>query len=239
MLLQQRREPFDGDRWLFEPKWDGWRCIAAAHGGRASLYSRNGNDLTRRFPSVAAALASLPAGTVLDGELVILDPDGCPDFSALMRRQGAPCLLAFDMLAERGRDICEEPVEDRKARLRDVTAGLDHAALQNTDWIAGEGRALFGAVRARGMEGIVAKRLGSRYAPGQRSGAWVKIKVPGYAPDRAEWFRNRQQRGKVCTHVQPLQQHHERRGNAPAVQRCVRPRPAGQSAAAPGYLPAV
>ena len=94
MLLAQRPEPFDAGRWLFEPKWDGWRCIAVAHGGRGSLYSRNGSDLTRRFSSVAAALAVLPAGTVLDCEFVVLDRDGCSDFSALRRRQGAPCLLA-------------------------------------------------------------------------------------------------------------------------------------------------
>ena len=191
MMLRQRPTPFDGERWLFEPKWDGWRCVAVAHGGRASLYSRNGNDLTRRFPTVAAALSSLPAETVLDGELVILDGDGCPDFAALMRRHGAPCLLAFDMPALAGRDLCAEGVEDRKARLRDVIAARSDPTLQNTDWIAGEGRALFEAIRERGMEGIVAKKLDSRYVSGQRTGAWVKVKVPGYAPDRPEWLESR------------------------------------------------
>ena len=61
--------------------------------------------------------------------------------------------------------------------------------MQNTDWIAGEGRALFEAILARGMKGIVAKKRGSRYVPGQRTGDWVKVKVAGYAPDRHEWFR--------------------------------------------------
>jgi bifunctional non-homologous end joining protein LigD len=157
--------------------------------GRAGLLSRNGNDLTARFTSMADALGQLPDGAVIDGELVVLDGDGYPDFAALMRRKGTPALLTFDVLALAGRDLCAAPIEDRKGRLADLMSGVTGPIIQNTDGIVGEGRALFDLVQTRGMEGIVAKRLGSRYAPGQRTDAWVKIKVPGYAPERwADWF---------------------------------------------------
>jgi bifunctional non-homologous end joining protein LigD len=164
--------------------------------GRARLLSRNGNDLTARFHGAADALRQLPDGTVIDGELVVLDSGGYPNFAALMRGQGAPCLLAFDLLMLDDRDLCAEPIENRKRRLTDMLSALAGPGVQNTDWMVGEGRALFELVKARGMECIVAKRLGSRYAPGRRSGSWVKIKVPGYAPERwADWFdRGRQQR---------------------------------------------
>ena len=76
ILLTQRRDAFDGGDWLFEPKWDGWRCIAAVRQGRTRLLSRNGNDLTARFPSVSDTLGQLPDGTLVDGELVVLDGDG-------------------------------------------------------------------------------------------------------------------------------------------------------------------
>ncbi len=166
--------------------------------GRVRLLSRNGNDLTARFHRVADALRQLPDGTVIDGELVVLDSGGYPDVAALMRGQGAPCMLAFDLLGLDDRDLCAEPIEDRKRRLTDMLSGLAGPGVQNTDWMVGEKRALFERVKARGMEGIVAKRLGSRYAPGRRSGSWVKIKVSGYAPDRwADWFdRGRQQQRK-------------------------------------------
>lgn len=194
MLLNQRRDPFDGARWLFEPKWDGWRALALVDGGRSLLLSRNGHDLTKSFPAVAEAVRALPSGAILDGELVVLDGQGRPDFDALMRRDGAPRLLAFDVLSVRSRDICSEPLEERKRRLEALVADLADAALQKTDGIVGEGQALFKLVRSREMEGVVAKRLGSPYLPGRRTGAWVKVKVPGYAPDRAEWFeRSRRQ----------------------------------------------
>lgn len=134
-------------------------------------------------------------GTVIDGEIVVLDADGCPDFAALMRSQGPPSFLVFDVLAVAGRDVCDQPLDDRKRRLTDVVSGLAGPVVQITDGIIGEGRALFEVVAARGMEGIVAKRLGSRYTPGRRSDSWVKIKVPGYAPDRwSEWFDGGAQR---------------------------------------------
>ncbi len=138
MLPTHRREHFDGEGWLFEPKWDGWRCIAVVRDGRARLVSRNGNDLTPRFPAVANALEHLPEGTVVDGEIVVLDTDGFPNFAALMRRQGSPCLLAFDLLAIGGSNICDQPFEDRKSRLAELVSGITSRAIQNTEWIIGE-----------------------------------------------------------------------------------------------------
>jgi bifunctional non-homologous end joining protein LigD len=105
-----------------------------------------------------------------------------------MRRRGAPCLLTFDLLRVGGRDVCDEPIEHRKTRLADLISGRTSRLIQYTGGLVGEGSALFDVIQARGMEGIVAKRLGSAYVPGRRTGAWVKVKVPGYAPDRRERF---------------------------------------------------
>ena len=130
MLLKHCREAFDGARWLFKPKWDGWRCLAAVQDGRAMLLSRNGRDLTRGIPGVPQALSALPSGTVLDGELVILNAEGRPEFDTLMRR-GCTCLVAFDLLRLDGRDVCAEPIEERKRRLADVVASLADPHLEH------------------------------------------------------------------------------------------------------------
>ena len=115
MLLSQRREPFDGDDWLFEPKWTGWRCIAVVRQAGPYCSAGTAMTITARFSAVVHVLRQLPDGTVIDGELVFLDGDGYPDLSALMRRQGAPSLLTFDVLALAGRNRCGAPIGTESA----------------------------------------------------------------------------------------------------------------------------
>ena len=189
MLAEAVEQPFDDDDWLFEVKWDGLRAIAARRpDGSLRLRGRRGLELTGSFPEVVEALESVPSGSILDGELVVLDNDGAPSFERVLSRQrlerasdakqralSTPAtLVVFDMLFKQGQSLMREPLATRREHLTDLATRSP--ALSIADTTPGEGRALFEAVKARGLEGIVAKRRLSRYLPGQRSPDWLKIK---------------------------------------------------------------
>lgn len=162
--------------WLFEVKWDGYRVLAVVGDGRATLLSRSGHDVTGRFGGVARALAdAVSAGAcVLDGELCALDRAGRPDFALLQRGGGAPVLVLFDLLELNGEPLLALPLEERRRRLEEVVDRVGPILLSEA---FEDGSALLEAVRARGLEGIVAKRRGSRYQPGKRTRDWLKVKV--------------------------------------------------------------
>ncbi len=194
MLTDTREEAFSDPEWIFEIKYDGYRMMGRLEGrgagrGRAHLVSRAGNDLTRTFPEVAAALAHLPyRGLVVDGEVVVNDKGGIPRFGLIQRRgrlrrgsdiaRAAAALPAtwylFDLLAFEGLDLCRLPLIERKAILREVlpTTG----PLRYADHIRGRGEAMFRSAVAMELEGIVAKRADSVYAEG-RSRSWVRVRV--------------------------------------------------------------
>jgi bifunctional non-homologous end joining protein LigD len=166
-----------GDGWTFEVKFDGYRAIAYIRGGECRLVSRNGNDLTGRFADVAKALvkAVKSPNAVVDGEVTRVDESGRTSFSELQQGSGALVYYAFDLLELDGRPRIDEPLEQRKAELRKL---LDRrvttvAFSESFD----DGDALFEAARARGLEGIVAKRAASTYKPGRRSREWLKLKT--------------------------------------------------------------
>ena len=181
--------PREQKRWSFEVKWDGVRALAYAQPGRLRLESRNLNDITAAYPEVRGLLDDLGMHeAVLDGEIVAFDEQGKPSFERLQRRMhvaspsavkrlsaSVPVLYAiFDLLYLDGHSLLDLPYEERRRRLE----ALD---LAGRAWRApgvhpGEGSALLEATREQGLEGIVAKRLDSRYEPGGRSGAWLKIK---------------------------------------------------------------
>ena len=178
-----------GDDWLYELKWDGYRLIAAvALDGSVRLASRNGLDWSERFPEIAAALAALHVGdAVLDGELVRLRPeDGVPSFSGLKAdlsegRTDRLVYVVFDLLHLDGHDLRDVAVEDRKAALETIlsaasAAGGTAARLRFSEHLAGQGASFAAHACALGVEGIVAKRRGSRYGSGTRSKDWLKIK---------------------------------------------------------------
>jgi bifunctional non-homologous end joining protein LigD len=194
MLLSEGSvSPLDKPGWIFEVKWDGWRLMAAVAAGNAHIRTRGGADYTRVFPEVVEALRALPGGPhILDGEGVVLDENGRSDFDrfqdrALPRRPPVPAaapvlFMAFDLLMLDGRALVEQPVEERKAALRELI-GSSRGALryvEHFDWQ--HGRDLFLQAKALKLEGLVAKRLGSIYQPGKRSMDWQKVKVKGAVP---------------------------------------------------------
>lgn len=170
MLATPWPRPFDDDRWWFEVKWDGYRCLAAGEGRLARLRSRRGLDLADRFPEVAAR--PVPEGWILDGEIVVFADDGRPDFSLLQRGGRAATYVVFDVLATPAGAVWDRPLDERRALLGDVA--LDDRIVVS-DVVEGAGTALYDAVVERGMEGIVGKRVDSVYTPGRRSPDWRKI----------------------------------------------------------------
>jgi len=179
MLATLVDAPFHKPGWIWEEKYDGIRLIAVKDGRRVRLITRNDKDRTTDFPEVAAALAALPAPTlVLDGEVVVYDAGGISRFQLLQRRaEGAspPIYVAFDCLHARGRDLLREPVTVRRAELeKEVREG---PRLQIARRVAEDGLAAFAEARRRGLEGVIGKDPASRYEPGVRSPAWSKVKV--------------------------------------------------------------
>jgi bifunctional non-homologous end joining protein LigD len=185
--------PEDDDEWSYEIKWDGMRAVGAVADGRLRLWSSNGIEATDRFPELAplgGALAGRSA--VLDGEIVAFDDRGVPSFGRLQPRMqarseaavaqamvAAPVVyVLFDLLAVDGTDCTALPYEDRRRLLVDLV-GDARGPWQVTRAWTGGGARLLEAIRDRGMEGLVAKRLGSRYEAGRRSTAWRKVKARG------------------------------------------------------------
>ncbi len=185
----------DGDPpsgpWAYEYKWDGYRCcLRVAPTGEARLTSRNGNDFTAAYPEVAAAAGRALGGraAVLDGELVAPDSAGRPDFGRLQRRhqrRPSPRLLAeipvvlfaFDLLRLGTDDLLDAPYTDRRAALDGLGLDAEHREFAVPRYYTArdaEPAELIEAARRGGIEGIVAKRLDSRYLPGRRSALWVK-----------------------------------------------------------------
>lgn len=181
MLAGRRMEPFDDERWWFEVKWDGYRAVVGSENGAIRARSRRGLDLAGPFPEIRSA--EIPDGVVVDGEIVAFDDDGVPSFSLLQRRTGfggkgtgakvGVNLVVFDVLFQ-GVSLVDRPYEERRDLLDRLQLAPPIIVPEPTP---GSGVSLFRAVEERGMEGIVAKRLGSRYQPGRRSEDWQKISV--------------------------------------------------------------
>jgi bifunctional non-homologous end joining protein LigD len=169
----------DGDEWLHEVKWDGYRAIVTIAGGNAELTSRNGNSLTTRFDSVARALvqAVKTPDCVLDGEVCALDEQGRASFSAMQQGSGPLVLYVFDVLEVEGEPLIDLPFTERRERLvslldkRNKTVRLSDAF--------DDGHALFEAAVAQHLEGVVSKKADSLYTPGRRSREWLKVKTQG------------------------------------------------------------
>lgn len=165
-----------GEGWIYEPKWDGFRALVTVAGGDVTLTSRNGNDLTERFREVARAaqLAIRSANAILDGEICALDEEGRSRFSLLQEGSGTFALVLFDLLELDSEPLLDEPLRDRRKRLGAlVKQGGQVLVSPQFD----DGEALLAAARAQELEGVVAKRIDSRYRPGRRSGDWQKLKL--------------------------------------------------------------
>ncbi len=181
--------PRDERNWSFEVKWDGVRAIAYVQPGRLRLESRNLNDVTEAYPEVRGLLKVLGMrDAVFDGEIVAFDEAGKPSFELLQRRMhvtstsavrrlssSTPVVYAiFDLLYLDGHSLMELPYAQRREQLEALE--LSGPAWRVPAAHPGDGELLLKATEAQGLEGIVAKRLDSRYEPGRRGGAWLKIK---------------------------------------------------------------
>jgi bifunctional non-homologous end joining protein LigD len=171
-----------GDAWVHEAKFDGYRLQAALQGGKATLYTRRGVDWTEKFRIVAKAISALPARQAsIDGELVVLDDRGVPNFTALKHELGNPnsphlVFYAFDLLHLDGYDLREAALLDRKRLLANLLRGqpLD-GALRYSEHFASDGAAMLANACRMGLEGIVSKRLDVGYRSG-RGMHWLKAK---------------------------------------------------------------
>jgi bifunctional non-homologous end joining protein LigD len=167
-----------GDDWLHESKYDGYRIVCRIQGGRATLTSRNGNDWTARFPTVARAAEKLPVeAALLDGEVAVVGTDGLTSFGALQNAASAGGTLVyfvFDLLHRDGWDLTAAPLEERKRALRAVIGGKA-GTLRYSTHVIGDGAAVFQAACRARLEGIISKRRDAPYAGG-RSKTWLKVK---------------------------------------------------------------
>jgi bifunctional non-homologous end joining protein LigD len=182
-----------GPEWSYEVKWDGYRALLYKRGASISLLSRRDADLTKTYPTIVDAARTLRArDVVLDGEVVALDDNGQPSFQALQHRSAAGTFAiayyAFDVLELDGESLVARPLLDRRKRLGEVVRGT---AILLSEPLPGSAAEIARTVRQFGLEGVVAKRIDSRYEAGRRSGAWVKVKfqqrqefvIGGFRPD--------------------------------------------------------
>jgi bifunctional non-homologous end joining protein LigD len=189
MLATPVDEPFDGEEWLFEIKWDGYRAVAFIENGKVRLVSRNQTDLTPRFPELKDLPKFVQAkSAILDGEVVALDEQGRASFTFMQQRTGfrpggrrgatnadVPVLYyVFDLLYLDGYDWRRVPLEDRKKKLASLLVSGD--SVRYSDHYEKQGKALFEMARAKGLEGILAKKRDSIYQE-RRSSEWLKIKI--------------------------------------------------------------
>jgi bifunctional non-homologous end joining protein LigD len=154
-----------GGQWLHEIKHDGFRVIARKDGARVRLYSRPGNDLTRRFPLIVETLARLRSRScIIDGEAVACDDNGVASFDLVRhhRANDSVFLYAFDLIELNGDDLRRDPLQVRKATLASILAKA-RPGIRFNEHIEGDGPTVFAHACKMGLEGIVSKRLGSHY----------------------------------------------------------------------------
>jgi DNA ligase D-like protein (predicted ligase) len=169
----------EGLEWLWEIKLDGYRALAVKSGTGVTLFSRRRKSLNRQFPYIVEALADLPPGTVVDGEVVAIDDSGRPDFNLLQNFRAAASRIQyyiFDLLCWKDRDLTRVPIVERRALLKSAVVIRDKR-IRIADYFEAAPKDLLSAVREQGLEGIVGKRKDSLYQPGKRSGAWIKYRV--------------------------------------------------------------
>ncbi len=181
--------PKDDDHWAYEMKWDGVRALVTVEGGRITITSRNGNDVTVSYPELRGLGEQLGATqVVLDGEIVSFDDAGRPSFERLQQRMhiasaatarrladSVPAVyLVFDLVHLDGRSLLDLPYTQRRELLDSLE--LAGRSWQTPPVFAGDGAGAVRASRQQGLEGVLAKRLDSRYTPGRRTRDWIKVK---------------------------------------------------------------
>lgn len=187
MLISQMQEPFNDDKWIYELKLDGCRCIGYFDQTRTCLRNKRNMELLPKFPELKDLHRSVSERTVLDGELVVLR-NGVPDFFELQRRtlltdrfkiemaaaRHPASFVAYDCLCESSHSIMDQPLLVRKEALQSSVRENDLIAVSR--YIPTDGIGLFRAADERELEGVVAKRASSLYYPGKRTRDWIKFK---------------------------------------------------------------
>jgi ATP-dependent DNA ligase len=209
-MLAKTGEAFDSPDYLFEIKWDGTRCLCFVDDEGCRLVNRRNVDITPRYPEFAP-MAGLPEGTALDGEMVVLQ-GGKSNFALLQSREHSrtplkvrslarstpATFMVFDLLYENGVSLLNEPLRERRLRLEKLLKQhpVPHVVLSRG--VVQSGIEFFRQTTREGLEGVIAKRLNSRYLPGRRTDAWIKIKkgielfcvVIGFEPSGTDDFRS-------------------------------------------------
>jgi bifunctional non-homologous end joining protein LigD len=171
--------PAKGDGWLHEIKYDGYRTQLVVEDGAARAFTRNGHDWTAKYGPIVAASNTLPCtSAIIDGELIVQGENGVSDFaalrSAIYKEPHRLLFFAFDLLHLNGHDLRDMVLEDRRELLADLIEDRDPIILSSE--FDGEGAAFYAVAEARGLEGIVSKKKGSRYIGGETD-LWVKTKA--------------------------------------------------------------
>ncbi len=178
MLATLTDGPFDDPGWIFEEKYDGFRMVAKIEKGKVTLYSRNGQVISRNYIEVAQALEGVKGDAVIDGELVALDENGVSHFQLLqnaLRRQAKLLYCAFDLMFQDGEDLRAMPLTERKKRLKAILP--KHRLVAVSRHRKTFGTKFFEEAGRKGLEGIMAKRASSKYLSGARTDDGLKIKT--------------------------------------------------------------
>ena len=178
MLAKETDKPFDDKDWLFEIKWDGYRAIAEKNKNKVLLYSRNGLSFLSTYPIVADQLLKIKEDVVVDGEIVVINDKGKPDFQLLQHyaeNQDRPIqYYIFDLLKLNGHDTTGLSLIERKELLQKIIP--ENEVIKYSDHILEKGKSFFKVSGQKDLEGIMAKKTDSKYYPGSRTSEWLKIK---------------------------------------------------------------
>lgn len=177
MLLHKSDTPFDDDKYITELKLDGIRLVLTKFEDKVRLYTRHNNEVTSKFPELLQI--NIPNGTVLDGEIVVPDKQGKPDFEAMMeqfmskRSRHMVQYCVFDLLYHKGKKVTHLPLVERKELLDAILEPTE--AITKVQWMYGRGNDYFNVVKEQGLEGIVLKKADSKYQINKRSNDWLKV----------------------------------------------------------------
>ncbi len=179
MLATSVKEVFDDPDWIYELKWDGYRILSYIDDGEVNLYSRNGILMNSKFPSLVRDLENIEHNAILDGEVVVVDKQGIPEFQKLQnfddQTKGQLLYYIFDLLYLNDHSVIELPLIDRKSLISEVLE--DTELSRYCDHIHAKGTKFFKKAVEEGMEGVIAKKADSLYIPGYRTDQWLKIKA--------------------------------------------------------------
>ncbi|MBK9982240.1 MAG: DNA ligase D [Saprospiraceae bacterium] len=178
-MLATLTEPFDEEGWVYEIKWDGYRALAIVNAEKSNLLSRNNKSFSEKFYPVQKAIEEWGIRAVVDGEIVVLDDRGKPDFGSLQNwrseADGDLVYYVFDLMWLNGYDLTKVPLTERRNILMQLIPS-GHSIIRMSDAFESKASDLLKAVRKMGLEGIMAKKKDSLYYPGARTKGWLKMK---------------------------------------------------------------